>query len=254
MSEFNDFIGFLTNRKEVVVVSPADNSSLTLLERAKELRLKHLAGSHDQQRHAWRYGGGENSRHSMKKTPSPNDRDLYKKRARERLGMEKPGARLGKEIWRAEYEVKGNKTGETAFILDKEGNTLLRKRGAQDHVGFTAEEATRMKGNVLTHNHPFESSFSSDDVRCLIKYKLGEMRAVTSDYRYSMKMKPRHKITVDKFKELVDYYNTWIQNETWDKIDGGRMTVQEAKNNHWHEVWSRMSQEHPEFIYSREAW
>lgn len=53
MSEYGDFIGFLTNRKEAAV-TPEPQPELTLLERAKELRLKHA--SHNQASHGFRFG------------------------------------------------------------------------------------------------------------------------------------------------------------------------------------------------------
>lgn len=103
MSDYSDFIGFLTNRKEAAV-TPESQPELTLLERAKELRLKHA--SHNQASHGFRFG----------KTPSLGQARRYRKsgvlqeysrRARERSGT-KPAK-----------ERQANRQANTKRIIDK---------------------------------------------------------------------------------------------------------------------------------------
>ena len=77
---------------------------------------------------------------------------------------------------------------ETAAIVDKDGNVLLMKDGAENMVGFTAEECELMKGATLTHNHPCSSMLSVEDASCFVGSGLEEMRATNPEgVTYSIK-------------------------------------------------------------------
>lgn len=77
---------------------------------------------------------------------------------------------------------------ETAAVVDKDGNIVLYKDGAERMVGFTAEECQAMKGKTLTHNHPGSSMFSTEDTVCFMQNDLQEMRATTREgVTYSMR-------------------------------------------------------------------
>ena len=70
---------------------------------------------------------------------------------------------------------------ESAAVVDKDGNVLLKKDGAQSQVGFTNKEVKMMDGNSLTHNHPSSSMFSTEDITMLVKSGLSEIRATTRE-------------------------------------------------------------------------
>lgn len=77
---------------------------------------------------------------------------------------------------------------ESAALVDKDGNVVFSKDGAKSEVFFTPEEVAHMKGNVLTHNHPSSSMFSTADVNMFVQGELGEMRATNrSGTTYSIK-------------------------------------------------------------------
>ena len=76
--------------------------------------------------------------------------DLFSKEARELL-------------YRDERIIAGNKY-EKAIIYDENGKHIFSKKGTQNSVGFTKSELKKMKGCVITHNHPSGSGFSSDDI------------------------------------------------------------------------------------------
>ena len=70
---------------------------------------------------------------------------------------------------------------ESAAVVDKDGNVLFKKDGAQSQVGFTNKEVKMMDGNSLTHNHPSSSVFSTEDITMLVKSGLSEIRATTRE-------------------------------------------------------------------------
>ena len=69
------------------------------------------------------------------------------------------------ELLKDEYSLAARHK-ETAVIYSPNGKFLFQKRGAESHVSFTKKEVERMKGCVVSHNHPTGSSFSVADI-CL---------------------------------------------------------------------------------------
>lgn len=91
-----------------------------------------------------------------------------------------------KEVLAAENKIRHNKT-ETAVIV-KDGKKLIDKsEGRSDAVYFTKDEVKKMKGAVLTHNHPNGSGFSEADLGITVNAGIKEMRAVHSNGAYSLK-------------------------------------------------------------------
>ena len=81
-----------------------------------------------------------------------------------------------------------NQNYESAAIIDKDGNELLFKDGAQSSVGFTPAECRMMKDSTLTHNHPRSSMFSDEDIQCFVRNEMEEIRATTREgVTYSVK-------------------------------------------------------------------
>ena len=70
---------------------------------------------------------------------------------------------------------------ESAGLVDKDGNVLLYKDGAQSQVGFTPMECRMMKDNTLTHNHPNSSMFSVEDTYAFVNNDMQEIRATTRE-------------------------------------------------------------------------
>lgn len=140
--------------------------------------LKHLSGTHNQARHAWRYGGNEGStapaRRSMSATPNKAEREEYKKRARQKLGMpEKPERKPGetgkkpdkqnptdpKEAMRQKavqarerLEAIENKYGNKIAVLDGEMATLEgeRNRLSKELIDSSPDKRMEMVGQLQT--------------------------------------------------------------------------------------------------------
>ena len=96
-----------------------------------------------------------------------------------------------------------NKTYEVGGIYDQKGKQiLLRSHESGDEVNFLDTDYEKMKGNVVTHNHPLYephvedygdlykgTSFSEADIQVAAYGEVDEIRAVTSGWNHSMKPK-----------------------------------------------------------------
>lgn len=95
--------------------------------------------------------------------------------------------------WRILRETEAeisSQTYETAQVLAREGHSLLVKDGGGSFVAFSTEEAEKMNGGVLTHNHPNSGPLSDNDIALTMSKGLREMRAICRDgtlYRLGIK-------------------------------------------------------------------
>ena len=92
-----------------------------------------------------------------------------------------------KSIHSIEDEIR-HQNYESAAVVDKDGERLIYKDGANHSVGFQPYEVAKMDGNTLTHNHPSSSMFSFEDMYMLVQANLSEIRATTREGKtYSMR-------------------------------------------------------------------
>lgn len=86
----------------------------------------------------------------------------------------------------SESRIRNDKV-ETAFIIDRKGNILLKKSdGDAGKVEFDADQCALMKGAVLTHNHPSGSPLSTADVTLVVKHDLAAIRATSTNMDYEL--------------------------------------------------------------------
>lgn len=81
--------------------------------------------------------------------------------------------------------------------FDRTGREILRKRGHRDSVEIEPSELWRLRGSVITHNHPGGAiggapalrglSFPASDVRTAATAQVVELRAITAGWRYSLR-------------------------------------------------------------------
>lgn len=99
-----------------------------------------------------------------------------------------------------------NQFYETAAVVDKDGNVLINKDGAQSQVGFTRMECFMMRDNTLTHNHPGSSMFSTEDAVCFVQNDLQEIRATTRQgVTFSLKRGQNYSKEEDGWRFIRDY-------------------------------------------------
>ena len=76
---------------------------------------------------------------------------------------------------------------ETAVIYDRKGKFLFQKRGSENEVIFSRAESSRLRGSIITHNHPSGASFSFADIDLLKRSGAQEVRAATESGVYYMR-------------------------------------------------------------------
>lgn len=91
--------------------------------------------------------------------------------------LNKPQNNLKDKLKQVESEIKDNGF-ETGICLNDKGEEVFRQKGTRDCVEFTDEQLDQLSGTTLTHNHPKNTCFSSDDLYLFEAYGVQELRAV----------------------------------------------------------------------------
>lgn len=141
---------------------------------------------------------------------------------------------------------------ETMIALDAHGNRVATIEGALHEVSIPANQAAQLKGAVLTHNHPHNVSFSPADVQVAIEHELGEMRAVTGDHRYSLRVPAGTKWTPTLDASIKADYKRRLDQARAD-VASDKRTIKDVNRNLHHELWSDFAKAHG-WHYSRESW
>lgn len=149
---------------------------------------------------------------------------------------------------------------ERAIGVDMDGKVIFNRGGDKSHVALTWDDVAKLKGNIITHNHPTHkefpegdprrigNTFSEDDVRLFCLAKVKEGRAVT-DGKYDYSMKP------PKDKEWNAWFHATRVNPSFKKhqqqvaveymtlINWNRMTLPQAEAKFQHEIWTRVAKD-----------
>ena len=155
-----------------------------------------------------------------------------------------------------DYEMKiRDQDYESCGAVDANGDLIFTKDGERDRVNFNEEERIKCKGTVFTHNHPVGASFSAADIQWACQSEMKEMRVISAGKTYSMKLKDGSNFSPELWKSRIlpnfKMVNHYVRDEFATKIYDGRMSIDEANDAHWDEVWSRVVNMHiPELEYS----
>jgi hypothetical protein len=136
-----------------------------------------------------------------------------------------------------------NAERETALVFDAEGSLILSRAGTVDRVWFTDIELTRLPGAILTHNHPSGEGFSEHDIHFMVEHGLAEMRAVTSEYRYSVRRPARGWDLAEFLGTILPLYQATrrhVRIERLERLRSGRITEEEANQHVQHVIWSHV--------------
>ena len=106
-----------------------------------------------------------------------------------------------KAMWNAEWSSTYKKT-ETARLYGGDGKQIFKKDGSTSEVIFSRTEIKKMKGGVLTHNHPNGGCFSPEDVNMLRHGKLQEIRAVTKSGVYRLQQPTNWPKEIDSLETI----------------------------------------------------
>ena len=141
-------------------------------------------------------------------------------------------------------EVENGIRGENVEYLaafDKDGNKLCEvSDGKNNSVGLPDELMTYLKDNgveVVTHNHPGNNSLSFADISVAGKLDVGEMRAASTLYDYSIKSGKDDWVsfTADEWNELWDFYSSKAKSEFQIKMkyDASLKKMTDAEVSNW---------------------
>lgn len=76
---------------------------------------------------------------------------------------------------------------ESAVLLDNRGNVIFNESsGERSAVHFSKEQLKQMRNANLTHNHPSNSTFSSEDIAVLTQHGLRSIRATGENRTYQL--------------------------------------------------------------------
>jgi hypothetical protein len=134
---------------------------------------------------------------------------------------------------------------ETAAVYDANGNEIFVKDGNGNSVNFTPDEIEKLKGAVLTHNHPTSGPLSDDDVFLAVHRGLREIRAVgrdgslyqlgtTNPEGWTDGSSPEPAIRAEGMLSMYRAIRTGFMAGTRAMIADGKMTIAEA-NAQYHE-------------------
>lgn len=163
---------------------------------------------------------------------------------------------LKKSLLEAESKIYLRKT-EKAYVFTPDGKKVFSKPGGKSSVSFTQKEADKMKGNILTHNHPYGSSFSLPDIELFVLKELEEIRAVGQYHRYSFSVNqgmPEKEMAIKEIRDLHKKYDKKMYQYFSKKIDQGKLTPEYAQKEHAHRVWSGISHDLNWIEYRRLQW
>jgi hypothetical protein len=121
---------------------------------------------------------------------------------------------LRRTLRQVEREIAGSSV-ETVVTVAHDGSIIFRRGGAHDRVTFHDVPAEALRGAHLTHNHPHGMSFSVQDVRLLLTYRIAEIRVVTDRFTYTLAL------PADSWED-VEHLIAWTHQRLRDE---GRLAV-----------------------------
>lgn len=149
-----------------------------------------------------------------------------------------------------------NRKTEQAVLYGANGEILLQKTGDRGRVRFTHEETLKMRGGVLTHNHPNNSCFSPEDIHTLFNAKLSEIRVVTHDGVYRLQRPsiwPKQKYSLEIIEQIYYDIDKEICSPLYGEAYAGKISFLEAEKIGQIEVIKEFGKRHG-LAFEFEAW
>lgn len=111
---------------------------------------------------------------------------------------------------------------------------------------FTSREVAQMKGGILTHNHPEDTTFSPADINMLRGAGLAEIRAVTSGGVYRLRQ-PAHWDTAFNTREKIEAeyarLEKIVEPKIWARCEAGEISVAEYNRIYQHQILQQLAEQ-----------
>lgn len=149
----------------------------------------------------------------------------------------------GKDLRLVESELS-QRNFETAVCFDENGKAIFAQLGNEDTIVFTKVQQRQMKGGVLTHNHPFGTPPSPEDLYVLKKNGLKEFRTCGRNGTYVLKYSKQIENLPD-FDTLSAFYDATLKKKLpkYRKrlVDGlyAETALRELGEEIWEEIYKK---------------
>jgi SPP1 gp7 family putative phage head morphogenesis protein len=154
-------------------------------------------------------------------------------------------------IANAERKLSSLTDHEELYVIDaKTGEILGHATGDAENVGLSSADRDKQIGSIITHNHPYDVSFSPGDIQNFTKYKLAEMRAVSSEHIYTLRA-DWTVVDPSEFRKIHDRMRVAVYDINLDKVLSGELAREVAKARWMHETMLRVLQETEGVKYER---
>jgi hypothetical protein len=133
---------------------------------------------------------------------------------------------------------------EMAWLYDEDGKFIEEVYGARDNVGFTPEQAKKLRRGWLIHNHPQNGTFSANDFQFVHRHGLEGIIATTKQGVYKATSKKTH-LNLGTLRDMdcLQIFDAWqdlnfpIEQKYTEHVRLGEMTTHEAWANHTEELF-----------------
>ena len=141
-----------------------------------------------------------------------------------------------------EDSIRGNNY-ETMLVFDNDGNEIYRIKGEKYRVIVPASMANKLKGKIVSHNHPSGSSFSTQDVLVAKGHKFQEIRVCTKNANYSISLTKRGRsVDMKKFQMEIKGSELRTRMQIKQMAEAGEITREKAESEYRDMVWKNFAE------------
>jgi hypothetical protein len=133
---------------------------------------------------------------------------------------------------------------EWLVALRSDGTKAHRKSGSHDNVQLSQADVARIRGCVVTHNHPGGKSFSEEDIALACGAELLEIRAVTQWWTFRMRPPPggwNGDTWTKTLEPMFAYAYMTTKDEIERQVGRGGMEDLDPDWEFWSELWKQVA-------------
>lgn len=149
----------------------------------------------------------------------------------------------GKSLETVENEI-GKLDYEVSVAFDKSGKAVFCQvqEGTNHEVNYTKYQLSKMKDLDVTHNHPFNTPPSPEDLYLMVVNKAATIRTTGKEYTYIIKNTPSL-LQLPPFEEFDKIYNEMYDlymDEYHRKIKNGKISAVQAEILLQEDIWENL--------------